>query len=235
MSKLKRLKDVSVGVVLGGMLFSGVSYAASATNIEVFFQPLKYFFDGIEKKAPQDQQGFVYKGTTYVPLRFVSESLGKKVGYEGKTSSIYVGKQLEGQKTYLEDLRTFTKSGNGSFEHNFKSNTGDSYSHALLYTRATNMFYTQETNVIEYLLNGNYKKFDALIVPSDYWNELGKKDDIGNLKIYADDKLVYESGAIASDITQPVKVSVDLTGVLKIKIIFDGKLELGLVDAGFIS
>lgn len=43
MSKLKRMKDVTVGVVLGGVLFSGVSYAAS-TSIDVSFQPLKYFF-----------------------------------------------------------------------------------------------------------------------------------------------------------------------------------------------
>lgn len=61
MSKLKRIKDVTVGVVLGGMLFSGMSYAASATSIDVYFQPLKYFFDGVEKKAPEEQQGFVYQ------------------------------------------------------------------------------------------------------------------------------------------------------------------------------
>ena len=71
MVKNKGLRYVTVGVVLGGVLFSGVSYAATAINIAVNFQPLKYFFDGVEKKAPADQQGFIYNGTTYVPLRFV--------------------------------------------------------------------------------------------------------------------------------------------------------------------
>lgn len=36
--------------------------------------------------------GFVYEGTTYVPLRFMAESLGKEVAWDGKTSSIFVGR-----------------------------------------------------------------------------------------------------------------------------------------------
>ena len=60
-----------------------------------------------------------------------------------------------------------------------------------------------------------------------------KSEDIGRLKIDAEDKLVDDSGAIASDITQPVKVEVDLTGALKVQIVADGT-KLGLLDARFI-
>lgn len=230
MSKMKRMKDVTVGIVLGGVLFSGVSYAAS-TSIEVNFQSLKYFFDGVEKKAPSDQQGFIYKGTTYVPLRFVSEALGKKVGYEGKTSSIYVGKQPEGQKTFLEDMKTLTlgTSWNYISTNDFVSNTGEKYSHAQYNGKGSD-----GTITAEYLLNADYKKFEALLAPEKYWNSKPTENNIGSLKIYVDEKLVYESGTISSDLITPKKINVDLSGALKIKLVFES-YHLGLLDSGFIS
>jgi len=231
---MKRLKDVSVGVVLGGMLFSGVSYAASATSIDVYFQPLKYFFDGVEKKAPTNQQGFIYKGTTYVPLRFVSESLEKKVSYDGPTSSIYVGKQKEGTTTYIEDMKTFTAdySRESSNISVFTTNTGQKFNHGFKLNGS--YAYTK----VEYLLNSEYAKFEAFIAPSEYWSSKSKSDNIGNVKIYADDKLVYNSDAIPSDLTKLVKIEVNLTGVAKLKIEIDGTstaAEFGLLDAKFIN
>jgi len=231
MTKLKRAKDITVGAVLGGMLFSGVSYAASATSINVNFLPLKYFFDGVEKKAPQDQQGFVYQGTTYVPLRFAAEALGKKVSYEGKTTSVYVGKQPEGQKTFLDDLKplsTYQRYSGFSSDDEFKSNAGSAFTHNIYYASSS-----IDTLQQEFLLDGYYTTFEAMLAPHEAWSE-GLSENIGSLKIYADDKLIYESGTIASNITTPVKVNVDVKGVLKVKIEFSSA-RLGLLDAGFIS
>lgn len=246
MTKLKRAKDITVGAVLGGMLFSGVSYAATATSINVNFLPLKYFFDGVEKKAPQDQQGFVYQGTTYVPLRFAAEALGKKVGYDGPTSSIYVGKQKEGTVTYLEEMKTHTSDNDGASKiTSFISNTGAQFNHG--YYVIGNTFggtdgaygYGLGNYLINtYMLNGNYKSFEAFIAPSSKWNDKAKSENVGNVKIYADDKLVYTSGAIASDITGPIPVQVDLTGVLNLRIELlqnEANSELGLLDAKLIQ
>ncbi|WP_054023776.1 stalk domain-containing protein [Bacillus sp. FJAT-28004] len=245
MSKMKRVKDVTVGIVLGGVLFSGVSYAASATSIDVNFQPLKYFFDGVEKKAPADQQGFIYKGTTYVPLRFVSEALGKKVGYDGPTSSIYVGNQKEGSFTYIEDMKPFSSSGNTNVTvSNFVTNTGTQYGHGFELTY-NGGYVTSSYNGFEreYLLNGNYKSFQAIIAPKSSWSTAGNQNDFaGQLKVFADDKVVFESGPIASNITDPVKVNIDLSGAIKLKILFEETPRtdlgtpsggLGLLDAKF--
>ncbi|MBP1155327.1 MULTISPECIES: peptidylprolyl isomerase [unclassified Paenibacillus] len=50
------------------MLTGSVAYA-SGTQIEVYFNKLKYMFDGIEKKPTAEQgEGFIYNGTTYVPV-----------------------------------------------------------------------------------------------------------------------------------------------------------------------
>ncbi|MCZ8513010.1 peptidylprolyl isomerase [Paenibacillus filicis] len=90
-----KFKGLVLGLSLGVMLTGSVAYA-SGTQIEVYFKSLKYMFDGVEKKPTADQgQGFIYNGTTYVPLRFVSEALGKEVGYDGDTGTIWVGRKVD--------------------------------------------------------------------------------------------------------------------------------------------
>lgn len=238
MSKLKRMKDVTVGVVLGGVLFSGVSYAAS-TSIDVNFQPLKYFFDGVEKKAPADQQGFMYKGTTYVPLRFVSEALGKKVGYDGKTSSIYVGKQKEGTITYITSMKTLTSDASAESINSefFTTNTGEKYYHFL-----STLGWGKHRLINEYVLNGNYNSFEALIAPSEPYSSSKKVDNLGHVIIYGDNEVLFDSGAIATDIMSPIKVDVSLKDIVKLKIEIQAEDSeyvnggyLGLLDAKLIN
>lgn len=237
MAKTYKARHLMASFLVGSLFFSGIGYAAtSATNIKVFFQPLKYYFDGVEKKAPDDQQGFVYNGTTYVPLRFVSESFGKKIGYDGPTSSIYVGKQKEGTVTYLEEMQTITAEGDGINVGNFTTNMGEKYVHGIYSRHNYYGGYGHIKN--EYILNGNYKAFEAYLAPNEGWNTSPKADAIGQLKVYADEKLVYSSGGVASDITKPIFVNVDLTGVLKVRIELDSEWDregLGLLDAKFIQ
>lgn len=232
MSKMKRLKDVTVGIILGGVLFSGASYAASATNISVNFLPLKYFFDGVEKKASSDQKGFIYNGTTYVPLRFVAESLGKEVGYDAPTTSIYVGTQKEGTITYLEEMKTLSTSSAAQQISTFETNTGEKFVHGL----STGTWAQPADHPIlnEYSLNGQYKRFEAFIAPEKYYKNRSIEESIGSVKIYADEKLVYTSGAIASNLAKPIKIDLDLTGVVKFKIEAQG-YQIGILDAKFIQ
>lgn len=62
------------------------------------------YVDGVEMK-PTDANGkpvetFVYNGTTYVPLRAVSQSLGKNVKWDGANQRVYIG-EVPGEKQYL--------------------------------------------------------------------------------------------------------------------------------------
>ncbi|PWV97905.1 parvulin-like peptidyl-prolyl isomerase [Paenibacillus cellulosilyticus] len=84
-----KLKHVIVSFCAGALFFSGVSYAADPSKIEVIVKPLKLFFDGVEKKVPDSQPSIVYNGTTYVPLRFAADAFGQGVRYDGAKSSIY--------------------------------------------------------------------------------------------------------------------------------------------------
>lgn len=84
-----KLKHVMLSFCAGAVFFSGVSYAADPSKIEVIVKPLKFFFDGLEKKVPDKQPSIVYNGTTYVPLRFAADAFGQKVQYDGAKSSVY--------------------------------------------------------------------------------------------------------------------------------------------------
>jgi hypothetical protein len=225
-----KLKYLVSGIIIGAVLFSGVSGLAASfkQTIEVNYLPLKYFVDGVEKKPSANQQGFVYQGTTYVPLRFVGESLNQKVAWEGKTTSIYIGKKPQGSFTRLESLEPLTTGKNDSpagysFIHydTFKTVLGAEFFNGIRLFDGSS----------EYLLNGEYTKFEAMLAPSSY-HKGKEKTTAGTVMIYADGELVYQSGNIASDLTEPLKISLDLTGVLRLKIVSyaSARGELGLIE-----
>ncbi|MFD0669890.1 peptidylprolyl isomerase [Cohnella sp. GCM10027633] len=84
-----KLKGLIVGLTIGSLLSGTAAFAASG-QIKVAFRNLTYMFDGVEK-VPTGGKGFIYDDTTYVPLRFVSEALGKKVEWDEANSTIWVG------------------------------------------------------------------------------------------------------------------------------------------------
>ncbi|MEK8130975.1 peptidylprolyl isomerase [Paenibacillus filicis] len=110
----ERLKYTAVGVVIGTMLTAAVGVsAAGGQQIEVYAKKLRFMFDGKEK-ALAEGTPFIYEGTTYVPLRFVSEALGKPVQYDGKRDTIWVGSrytkppelEIDAAKTYTATIQT---------------------------------------------------------------------------------------------------------------------------------
>lgn len=109
------MKKFVAGVIVGATLMTGVAYASTATKIEVLFQPIKYYFDGVQKAPEADKAGFIHNGTTYVPVRFISEALGKEVVWDQKTSSIYVGERPAGSAK-VQQVQSYE---NGTYRGSF--------------------------------------------------------------------------------------------------------------------
>ncbi|HEX9059672.1 MAG TPA: stalk domain-containing protein [Clostridia bacterium] len=226
----ERFKGFISGVIASSLLLTGITVFANSIDVETV--SLKYFFDGVEKAPPSDQQGFIYKGRTYVPLRFISEALDKNVSWEGKTSSIYIGKQPDGKVTYLEELKTLSQS-----YYDWKNrqtaitNTGKQYMHSFVSGSSWNQYLD-----LQYAINGKYKKFQAIIAPLDGWNSRGVSKNIGTVKIFADDKLVYDSGITPSNTIHEKQIDLDITGTGVLRIqqeaqsYSDGGGYLGLCD-----
>ncbi|WP_068792277.1 hypothetical protein [Brevibacillus laterosporus] len=80
------------GVIMGAVLFSGVSYAATKlTNIQVQFLNTKIFVDGVNKPLAKGQAIFSYNGFVYVPLSHVTTQHSKPLTYDPKIDAYYIG------------------------------------------------------------------------------------------------------------------------------------------------
>lgn len=104
MSK-KNLKSLVVGVIIGGMLTTGVGYASShLTSLEVSLNPVTFLYNG--NQIELEEQTFIVDGTTYVPVRWISETLGKKVEWdeEKRAISIYDDTVIDSEDSLSEKV-----------------------------------------------------------------------------------------------------------------------------------
>lgn len=99
---MKRLLPLLLGVLIGALVFGTIGFASgSQRQITVDFLPLKFFFNGVEKHLEQEQPAFVYNDVTYVPVRFVAETLGQPVEWDGDSLSIFIGRKSAGKQKIL--------------------------------------------------------------------------------------------------------------------------------------
>lgn len=226
---MKLYKKLLILMVMLLAFFMGMAYASSSTEtITVNYLPLKYYFDGLQKRPAENQRGFIYNNTTYVPLRFIGEALGKEVEWDQKTYSIYINEYPKERITYITDLKAFTtNSYNYELKDYFVTNRGDQYYNVHTVTGELGHF------VKEYVLDGKYTRFKALIAPSEGYAKEAKDGDIGRFEIHGDYGKLFDSGPIPSDLLEPIIVDVDILGVqnLMIKFYSNRSPSLGLINA----
>lgn len=81
-----------LGLVLGILLTMSLSPISAATHtITAFLRPdFQFFFDGEAAPLPEGQAVLVYEGRSYVPARFVAESMGGTVLWDEVGKNIFV-------------------------------------------------------------------------------------------------------------------------------------------------
>jgi hypothetical protein len=90
------IKAFAAGFLISTLLTAGVAFAASRVQtIEITYRDIKLVVDGTAV-APKDATGktvepFIYDGTTYLPVRAVSEAVGKAVRWDNETSTVFLG------------------------------------------------------------------------------------------------------------------------------------------------
>ncbi|ATP41018.1 hypothetical protein CSE16_13695 [Solibacillus sp. R5-41] len=216
--------------ILGGLTFTYLSTTEAASNmkkISVFQDKINYYVDKVEKKPLEGQSGFIYEGTTYVPMRFIAESLGEKVTWDGKSKSVYIGNVPK--FISLKDVKPI-----GSDEDHFFHypstiiiSTGEKFEQSYQLGGYHGGGAVQD-HTVEYLANGNYKGFETYLAPVK--KLVAGSFGIGSMKIYADNKLIYDSGSIK----EKVKVNVNLDGASKVKFEIEGS-GLGILDPKLIQ
>ncbi len=87
-----RIAAVVLAVVL---VFGGTALASNRTeNKTLKYRDIKIEING-QRITPKDATGkvvepFIIDGTTYLPIRAISEALGLNVGWDGATSTVYL-------------------------------------------------------------------------------------------------------------------------------------------------
>jgi len=167
---------------------------------------VEIFVDGV-KMNPTDANGnpvetFIYNGTTYVPLRAVSQSLGKNVNWDGANQRVYIGEQ-PGEKQYLPDILEPYQSKRYGAPSTINM-AGQKYAHCIELT-ADGIGYAT------YNLNGKYQSlsFDAGIIDGANLHDV-------TLNIYLDGSLSFSVDLSHEDLPQHFEVP--LYGALQMKI-----------------
>ncbi|WP_339287829.1 copper amine oxidase N-terminal domain-containing protein [Paenibacillus sp. FSL E2-0201] len=89
---------------------NGNSASAVSKNLVLNQVKASYVFNGATKALPNGQSSFILNGSLYVPLRFLSESVGHNISWDQKTKTITAA-----SKAYQEQGGTNNSTGdNGS-------------------------------------------------------------------------------------------------------------------------
>ncbi|MEK4277641.1 stalk domain-containing protein [Paenibacillus sp. FSL R7-0026] len=215
-----KLKGLIIGMAIGTVVTSATTYAAGGKMIEVFYSVNDIKVDHISKMPKGDLKPFLYNGSTFVPLAFMSDALGQPVKWDAKNKTVLIGEDQEETVLYPgKDIKPInTQSALGiynTFEVVYDGatvtdNIGNEYSNYHTYRFSSN-----PDNWIydEYYLNGQYSEFKAT---AGLFEKFKNSRDTLTLIITLDGKEAYSRDFKAGD--PPVEINVNLKNASKMKI-----------------
>jgi hypothetical protein len=144
-------------------------------------------------------------------VRAVAEAVGKSVTWDGKTSTVYLGK-TDGQTPVenLTNLPVFEGINITLDPAGYIDNTGALHQPAAI----VGDDWTPWTKACTYLLNSKYSRLKGNVSLLDDYKNTTKKM---YLTIKADGKLIYTSGVITAG-SYPQNFDVDVSGVTQLRI-----------------
>ena len=189
--------------------------AASTKKTITVTTGVPIYVDGVEMK-PTDANGnpvetFLYNGTTYVPLRAVSQFLGKAVKWDGTNRSVYIGK-VPGEKQYLEDVCPAYQWENFYYpSEGYITMAGQRYTNSYFLGSSTGFGDGGYSGWALYNLNGEYSTLSFDVGHID-----GQSMDDSSLSVYLDGQLTF-----TTDLTSKMLVThydVPLNGALQMEL-----------------
>jgi hypothetical protein len=227
MKHLRKIGYMAIGAVLAlSITFLAIpALAASVTKqLSVTYNNIKIIVDG-SLITPKDAAGnavdpFISGGTTYLPVRAIGEALGKTVTWDGATQTVYVG-AVPGKTLYMTDVVPAYENSNAyNYKEYSAAKSGGADSFTMGGTKYTNGFtlYQQQTWAI-YNLNGSYTNISATLSHVDGTaSSTGSYYENGAVQVFCDGVLREEFPISAT--MYPTNISINVTGVLQLKIAY---------------
>lgn len=237
--KSKSIKAFAMGMLTSLIIVTSivtVNAGMSSKNIEVFTGVNLSVDDN--PLNPKDANGdsveaFIYNGTTYLPVRAVADAFEKAVAWDGSTSTVYLGKHDSNEPVaMLSDLDYFNASQDDVFEYfdYYKDNFGNEYNDAVVCNVGGSRWQ-------EYNINGQYSSMKGKVVLNYKYRTTPK---LNKVVIYGDGEELYS--ASLSGGSDNSEFDIDLTGVLKLKVVIDqdfggtayrgGSEYIGIINTG---
>lgn len=231
--KREKIKSFFMGVVVTLLISTMVVPAIAATtmeNIRVAIGGIKIYVDG-NIQTPVDGKGnkvepLIYNGTTYLPVRAVTNMLtDKEVNWDQQSMSVYIGKQPTAESTPIDELKPYNNPGvyNGNGYYYMLINTGTDAQFEILdetITPFNRMYHKyQYSNNITYMLKSNYSSINGkFIIPYTYIGSTAScKLEFYNVDVYGNDTLLKSYETKAGDKAVDVNVNTIGVEILKIK------------------
>ncbi len=244
----KRVQGLIADVLIGVMLTSGMVFAKQISETaELFYNNIKIYIDGGEI-VPKDANGnvvepFTMNGTTYLPVRAISNAFGKDVEWDGATQSVYIGKKDQTKPdNYLDRIQynDFIKANDFNTLYRISGTITDylnnTYTNGMLLRTYTTTVFTisrfieddkDEAQIkLDYPINSLYKRLSGRIVlprnidsvgvdSSDKYNTYNHEVCV---MLYGDGKLLKKINSVTTTMPFSFDVNVDGVNTLTIKV-----------------
>lgn len=190
------IKGFFSGLLTAALILAlAVPAMAAMKDIKVSVGGISIYVDG-QLKVPVNAQGtpvdpLVYDGTTYLPVRAISNMLGKEVTWDGDTSSIYIGEVPSKGSVGVpaEKLNRFS---------GLSVNTGNYAKYKILgdeYTPFNSLILKDSRdNLITWKLDSNYVSIDGKFILA--YSNLGANSEYKisfySVDQYGEEKLIKE-------------------------------------------
>lgn len=198
--KRKKITKLIVAAICLVAFSASAAFASNvARTITVYYQDIKMYVDG--QRVNTSSEPFIYNGSTYLPVRAISEALGEEVYWDGNTKSVYIGER-PGTTQYLMDVcPPYQK----YCVYDYYSNNQRSFSMAGI--EYNNGFHCYNNGgYIYFNLNGKYNLLSAIIGPLD-----GSQENInGTISFEVDGITVASYNFSGGDL--PGNINVPLNG-----------------------
>ena len=208
-----RLKGFTVGVLVTAMLSSTLFVSASTGGVmrEVFYG-VNIVINGNQWNPPADMTPFIADGRTFLPVRGISEALSVPVTWDGATSTVFLGTQPVGSP-FFSTIPHFRDGGTGTNRLTIGNavSLGNHHANALFSGNAHSTLGAWR----DYNLNGQWDTLTGDVLRLDRGGR-----GSATISFIGDGRELLV--VATSENQQPQNISVDVRGVLVLRIEISG-------------
>jgi hypothetical protein len=218
---MERLKKLQLKGFVAGVLISVLVFSATMVfaNVQTVTRTITYGVSVVIHGQPLhltgDNRAFTMGGTTFLPLRAVSEALDIPVDFNPATHTVYLGNRFAGQRQLLNQAAPFHDS---SAEVRTPASVqlgGSTFQNVITYT--SNTFGASATRFTYHNLNGQFRMLTGHVGRVD-----GSVMINATLNIYGDGQLLATHSLNANDLPVPISVFVEGVRLLRVEVVMPG-------------